>query len=90
MSAHVRWDKGGEASVVSIDASTIVLRSTTPAPPGSRLEGALVGEPPVRLRVKVHTSKVQPEGDYVVVGRPIDATRETRERLGALAASGRG
>ncbi len=81
MSAHLRWDKGGEANVVSVDAGAIVLRSTTPAPPGARIEGVLTGEPAVRLRVKVHGSKKQAEGEFVVTGRLIDATRELTARL---------
>jgi hypothetical protein len=81
MSARVKWDKGGDASVVSFDAGTIVLRSSVPSPPGSRIEGVLPGDPPARIKVKVHSSKKQPEGDYLLAGRTIDATRETRERL---------
>jgi hypothetical protein len=81
---HLRWTTGGEARVVSIDAGAIVLRSSVPSPPGSRIEGTVTGEPPVRLRVKVHASKRQPEGDFLLQGRPIDMTRETRERLEAL------
>ncbi len=84
MNAHVRWDKGGEAIVVSVDASGVVLRSTVPAPPGSCIEGALAGDPPARVRVKVHASRRQAEGGYVVSGRWIDATREVRERVRAL------
>jgi hypothetical protein len=83
---RVRWARGGEARVVSIDAQTIALRSTVPSPPGSRIEGT-VGEPPSAIRVKVHASKKQPEGDYLLEGRPLDMPRETRERIeGALRA----
>ena len=85
MSAHVKWDRGGEANVVSFEAGAIVLRSTTPAPPGVRIEGVLTGEPAVRLRVKVHASKKQAEGEFVDAGRLIDATREVKERLAGLA-----
>jgi hypothetical protein len=81
---HVRWLRGGEARVVSIDAQAIVLRSTVPSPPGSRIEGALMGEPPATLRVKVHGSKRQAEGDFVLEGRPLDLPRETRQRLEQL------
>jgi hypothetical protein len=81
MSAQVRWDKGGEASVVSCSAGAVVLRSSVPSPPGSRIEGVLTGEPPARVKVKVHSSKKQPEGDYLLEGRTVDATREVRERL---------
>jgi hypothetical protein len=33
--------------------------------------------------VKVHASKRQPEGDFLLEGRPLDMPRETRERLEA-------
>jgi hypothetical protein len=82
---HVRWAKGGEARVTSIAADAIVLRSTVPSPPGSRIEGRLEGEPPAAVRVKVHGSKRQPEGDFVIEGRLLDATREVRARLEAAA-----
>jgi hypothetical protein len=81
---HVRWIKGGEARVVSITPDVIVLRSTVPCPPGSRVEGTVDGTPSATLRLKVHASKRQPEGDFILEGRPLDLTRETRERLGAL------
>jgi hypothetical protein len=85
MSVHVRWDKGGEAHIVEVDDGAIVLRSTVPAPPGSRLEGVLGGDPPERLRVKVHSSKRQEDGGFVLAGRLIDATREVRERVTQMA-----
>jgi hypothetical protein len=83
--AHLRWAKGGEARVVAIAADAIVLRSTAPSPPGSRIEGRLEGEPPAAVRIKVHASKRQPEGDFVLQGRLLDATREVRARLAAAA-----
>jgi hypothetical protein len=85
MTLHVRWAKEGGARVVSLAADVIVLRSTSPSPPGSRIEGTLEGDRPARVRVKVHTSKLQPEGDFVIEGRVIDATREVRERLERMA-----
>lgn len=89
MTAHVRWARGGEARVISIDAHAhgIVLRSTVPSPPGSRIEGTLAGDPPATLRVKIHASKKQGEGDFVLEGRPLDLSRETRERLERLTAA---
>jgi hypothetical protein len=81
MNARVKWDRGGEASVERLEGDAIVLQSTIPAPPGSRLEGVIVGEPEERVRVKVHSSRKQGEGGYVVQGRLIDATRGVRERL---------
>jgi hypothetical protein len=82
---HLQWAKGGEARVVALAGDAIVLRSTVPAPPGSRVEGSLDGEPPVTVRVKVHASRRQPEGDFIVEGRLLDATREVRGRVEALA-----
>jgi hypothetical protein len=81
---HVRWTKGGEARVASLASDAVVLRSTVPSPPGSRIEGDLLGDPPAKLRVKVHASKLQPEGDFVIEGRLLDVTREVRARLSAL------
>ncbi|MGD0525549.1 MAG: hypothetical protein ABSE49_10415 [Polyangiaceae bacterium] len=87
--AHVKWERGGEARVVTIDAQAIVLRSTVPSPPGSRIEGVLVGvggeaAGKMRLRVKVHGSKKQDDGSFVLEGRPLDLPRETREVLEGL------
>jgi hypothetical protein len=66
---------------VSLGAKSIVLRSTVSSPPGSRLQGSIPGEPPVRLCVKVHGCRRQAEGDFWIEGRPIDLTREVRERI---------
>jgi len=79
--ARIVWARGGEAVVVKIDAGGIVLRSTVPSPPGSRIDGTLQGEAPAGVRVKVHACKKQPEGDFVLEGRPLDLARETRERI---------
>jgi hypothetical protein len=82
--ATVTWSGGGDASVVSLDPSGIVLRSTVPSPPGSRIEGALGGHPLARLCVKVHGCKRQDDGAFELRGRPIDMTREVRERIEGL------
>ena len=84
MTAHLRWSRGGEARVLAIDAQAVTLRSTVPWPPGSRIEGSLVGDAAATLRVKVHVSKKQPEGDFLLEGRPLDLSRETRERMEEL------
>jgi hypothetical protein len=85
MSAHIRWAKGGEAHVTRVEGDAIVLRSSIPSPPGSRIDGdILVGEPG-KMRVKIHGSKRQEDGSFVLEGRLIDATRETREHLKSLA-----
>jgi hypothetical protein len=91
---HVKWERGGEARVLKIGAQAIVLRSTVPSPPGSRIDGVLVGdaggEPPgkLRLRVKVHGSKKQDDGAFVLEGRPLDLPRDTREVLERLVREG--
>jgi hypothetical protein len=83
--AHLRWTSGGEARIVSIAANAIVLRSTVPAPPGSRLEGTVSGAgTATSLRVKVHASRREGEGEFLLRGRPLDLTREVRERLAAM------
>jgi hypothetical protein len=85
MSALIRWARGGEARVVSLDAEgrSIVLQSTVPWPPGSRVQGTIEGDSAL-LRVKVHSSRKQATGQFVLEGRPLDLARETRERLEAL------
>jgi hypothetical protein len=81
MSAVVRWANGGEARVLSLDASAISLKSTVPSPPGSRIEGTVDGAGAAVLRVKVHSSKRLAEGEFLLQGRPLDLPRETRERI---------
>jgi hypothetical protein len=85
MNTIIRWRTGGEARIVSTDPRAMVVRSTVPSPPGSRIEGTLEGEalPFLRatVRLKVHACKKQPEGDFVLEGRPLDLPRELRLRL---------
>ncbi|MFO0677278.1 MAG: hypothetical protein U0169_12150 [Polyangiaceae bacterium] len=80
---HVRWVNGGFADVLRASANAITLASTIPSPPGSRIDGTLGGGE--GIRVKIHGSKKQPDGTFVLDGRPIDLTREVREKLEALA-----
>jgi hypothetical protein len=79
MSAKVAWTRGGEATIVALAGDAITLRSSVPSPPGSRIEGKLEGGDP--LRVKVHSSKKQDDGAFVIEGRALDMTRVLRERL---------
>jgi hypothetical protein len=81
---HVRWTREGEGRFVSLRQDAVVLRSTASSQPGSRIEGLLEGQPPARVRVKVHSSRRQAEGDFVIEGRLLDATREVRARLERL------
>jgi hypothetical protein len=84
VTVHIRWSKGGEARIVSMSPDAIVLRSTVPSPPGSRVEGTLEGTLTATLRMKVHASRQQAEGDFLIEGRPLDLTRETRGKLEAI------
>jgi hypothetical protein len=79
MSAKVTWSRGGEATIVTLAGDAITLRSSIPSPPGSRVEGKLEGGE--TLRVKVHSSKKQDDGAFVIEGRALDMTRALRERL---------
>ncbi len=83
--ARVSWVKGGDAVVLALDASTISLRSSVPSPPGSRIDGTLAGGGLVR--VKIHGSRRQDDGSFVLEGRPLDMTKELRERIVALLAA---
>jgi hypothetical protein len=87
--ANIRWAGGGEARLVRISEDVLVARSTVPFPPGSRIEGTVEGEPPQTFRLKVHVSKRQARGDFLIEGRPLDLTRRARERLSAVSAPAR-
>jgi hypothetical protein len=87
VSAHVAWERGGEARVVSLRDDAIALVSSVPSPPGSRLEGTLAGEPPARLRIKVHACRRRADGGFDLEGRTLDMTREVRERVTKVAGS---
>ncbi len=84
---HLTWAKGGHAEVVSVEADAIVLRSTTSAPPGARLEAKLAAEPAVTVKVKSHGTHREADGSFTLKGRLIDATRDLREKLGQIATS---
>ncbi len=83
---RVSWARGGEATILKIAGESISLLATISAPPGASLEGTmdLRGEP---LRVKVHGSKKQPNGNFIIDGRCVDMTRELRKELESLAVS---
>jgi hypothetical protein len=91
---RVEWKSGGSAWVVSLRRDAVVLRSTVPSPPGSRIEGAIeCGKafgPLATLRIKVHSAKLQTNGNYLLAGRALDMTRELRERIeGGLSGGGK-
>ncbi len=82
---HVRWASRGHASILSVNGDRIALCSTVPSPPGSRIEGAPVAASHSPLCVKVSSCRRQSDGDFVIEGRLIDATREVRQMLQAMA-----
>jgi hypothetical protein len=83
--AHVRWVLGGEARLLAVSADAMTLESTTPSPPGSRIDGVLLSGSGRTVRVKVHVSRKEPSGRFRIEARPIDLTKEGREELMALA-----
>lgn len=78
---HLTWSKGGTADVVSLNDDAIVLRSSTSAPPGARLEATFNGQ---LLKVKSHGSHKEPDGSFTLKGRIFDANRALRDALAAL------
>ncbi len=84
MTPHLTWQKGGHAEVVSLEGEQIVLRSTTSAPPGARLDATLAdGE---ALKIKSHGTHKESDGSFTLRGRLLDARRELRERIAGLLA----
>jgi hypothetical protein len=83
---RVRLSRGDEATIVKMAGESISLSAAISAPPGASLEGKIdlrAGEP---LRVKVHGSKKQSDGGFIIDGRCVDMTRELRKELEALVA----
>jgi hypothetical protein len=91
---HLAWAKGGHAAFLTIEGEIVVVRSTTPAPPGARLEADLVADAdahaadagPAKVRMKSHGSKREPDGTFTLKGRLVDVNRALRERLVKLVA----
>lgn len=84
---HLRWRNGGEARFLAASGDLVTLDSSVPSPPGSRIEGELTGDAPVAVKVKIHGSRRQADGRFRLEGRPLDLTREVRERIVALVAT---
>lgn len=79
------WSKGGEADVLEIDRGAVRLVSSVPSPPGSTLVGSFdVAGYKGELRVKIFGSKLQPDGTFVLNGRPVDLTTAQREVLASV------
>ena len=75
----LKWEKGGDASIVKLAGEVIVVVSSTAAPPGARLQGTL-GDGKV-VRLKSHGSKKQDDGTFRIEGRTIDMARDLRLSL---------
>lgn len=78
---RLKWERGGEGAIISLKADAITLQSTVPAPPGARIKGMLDAPHDKEILVKVHGSKKQPDGSFVIEGRCIDMTRDLRIAL---------
>ena len=84
--AHLLWTKGGTALLLAIDQDAVTLRSSISSPPGARLEATLASDPSVTLKIKMHGSKLQPDGSFTLRGRVLEPTKALRERLALLVA----
>ncbi|MDB5219984.1 MAG: hypothetical protein JWO86_7911 [Myxococcaceae bacterium] len=82
--AHLVWTKGGTASLLTIAQDNVTLRSSIPSPPGARLDATLASDPSVAMKIKIHGSKLQPDGSFTLKGRVLEATRALRDRLTSL------
>jgi hypothetical protein len=80
----IRWDAGGEATLVRIEGESVSLISTTPHPPGSRIRGSLQDGTGTTIVFKTHASKKRDDGRFDLEGRLLDLRREVRERLERL------
>src|SRR5262245_31303851 len=86
--ARVAWVDGGAASIEALEGDRITLLSNRPFAPGSRPEGTLetkseTSQEPAghRIWVKVHASRRQDDGSFLVSGRLLNPTRELRQVL---------
>jgi hypothetical protein len=82
------WARGGYATLELLEGERVVLISSIPSPPGSRLDASVkLGETSgANLRFKIHGSRKRADGMFVLEARPVDLTRETRASLDALLA----
>lgn len=76
--------RGGDATIVKLAGESISLSAAISAPPGASLEGTIDLREGAPLRVKVHGSKKQSDGSFIIDGRCVDMTRELRKELEAI------
>jgi hypothetical protein len=76
---HLSWSKGGGADVTALDGDRITVLSTIPSAPGSRPDGSLAAS---GAAVRIKVARCRREGErFVIEGRLIDATRDTRAEI---------
>jgi hypothetical protein len=81
---HLAWAKGGTASFVVVADDAVTLRSSTPSPPGSRIEGTLTTSAAVTVTIKIHGSKREADGSFTLRGKLLVASRELRNLVASL------
>ena len=81
---HLTWAKGGAAAFLTVKDDAVTLRSSIPSPPGSRLDATFAADPPTSIKIKIHTSKLEPDGTFTLKGRVLEATRALRARIATL------
>lgn len=84
--ASFRFVDQGEGRVLALKGDAITLASSVPSPPGSRREGELAVAA-LRFKVKVHASRKQADGSFVLEGRLFDATKAVIEALSTATAA---
>jgi hypothetical protein len=84
VAAHLAWSKGGTASFLIVADDLVTLRSSTPSPPGSRIEATLTSDSTALVKIKIHGSKLEADGSFTLKGKLLDANRVLRDRLAAL------
>lgn len=84
--------RGETVQVLAVTGSEIVVRATSPAPPGARLDAETVAGDGSRsaFRFKVHRCKRQADGAFVIAGGTQDLRREAKIVLDALGRLGPG
>lgn len=74
---------GAEGEAVSFEKDRLRLASTSPVPPGSRVEGTVEGSVSIRGKV-IGAARSSVPGVYDVTIKLADLTREERARLSEL------
>jgi len=80
---RLRWAREGEAVITAIKMDALSLRSQVALPPGARVEGVLVAPAGQRVKMKIHGSRRDEVGLFVIEARAVDWTRTMRESVAA-------